>query len=72
MPWNPDSGESFGEYMRSKGVQVRPSGWTWTTRDQVIEDSPTRRTVRDQAGHEVTERTDEQGREHRDVHIHLR
>lgn len=72
MPWDPESGLTFGEYMRDKGIQVRPSGWTWATRDQVVEDSRTRKTVRDQAGHEVTERTDERGRDHRDVHIYLR
>lgn len=72
MPWDPESGQTFGEYVRSKRPQVRPSGWTWATRDQVVEDSPTRKTVRDQAGHDVTERTDERGRQHRDVRINLR
>lgn len=72
MPWTPETGQTFGEYMRDKAIQVRPSGWTWATRDQVVEDSPTRKTVRDQAGHDVTERTDGQGREHKDVNINLR
>lgn len=72
MPWDPSSGKTFGQYVREKGVQVRPSGWTWQTRDQVLEDTPTRRTVRDQAGNDVTERTDEHGGYHRDVAINLR
>ncbi|HEY9369314.1 hypothetical protein [Streptomyces sp.] len=71
MPWDPEQG-TFGAYMRSKNVQVRPVGWTWATRDQVLADTSARRTVRDQCGNDVTERTDEQGREHRDVNINLR
>ncbi|KAB8186857.1 hypothetical protein FH608_046040 [Nonomuraea phyllanthi] len=72
MSWDPASGITFGQYMRAKGVQVRPAGWSWQTRDQVLEDSPTRKTVRDQAGNDVTERTDEHGGYHRDVSINLR
>ncbi|MEU6710011.1 hypothetical protein ABZ897_00915 [Nonomuraea sp. NPDC046802] len=72
MSWDPASGITFGQYMRLKGVQVRPAGWTWQTRDQVLEDSPTRRTVRDQVGNDVTERTDDKGGYHRDVAINLR
>lgn len=71
MPWDPASGITFGEYARSKNLQIRPAGWTWTTRDQVLVDSPTRKTVRDQAGNDVTERSDESGY-HRDVTINLR
>jgi hypothetical protein len=63
---------TYGNYLRSKNLQVRPSGWTWVTRNQVVEDSPARKTVRDQCGHDVTERTDEHGGYHRDVTINLR
>lgn len=63
---------TYGNYLRGKNLQVRAGGWTWATCDQVVEDSPTRKTVRDQAGHDVTERTDERGRQHRDVRINLR
>lgn len=73
MPeYDPSSGITYGEWLRRKGIQVRPSGWTWQTRDQVLEDTPARRTVRDQCGHDVTERTDERGGYHRDVQINLR
>lgn len=69
MPWDPKDG-TFGAYVRDKNLQVRPSGWTWRTRDQPLEDTPTRRSVRDQLGHVVTERTDASGT-HRDVEINL-
>src|SRR5690606_17456725 len=76
VPWDPDSGQTFGEYVRSKGVQVRPGGWTWTTRDQVTEGrNPAGerfKTVTDQLGNEVTERTDAKGRQRKDVNIILR
>ncbi|MGA4989862.1 hypothetical protein [Nonomuraea bangladeshensis] len=71
-PYDPEVHGTYRQYLLGKGVQVRPSGWTSATRDQVLEDTPTRKTVRDQAGNDVTERTDEQGREHRDVQIYLR
>lgn len=71
MPWDPASGIPFGEYMRAKGIQVRPSGWTWRTRDEVRQGRrpdgvAVKRTV-DQLGHETTEHAD--GR--RDVTINL-
>lgn len=71
MSWNPDSGLTFGQYMRSKGVQVRAVGWTWRTRDQVttgrrVDGVAVKHTV-DQLGHETTEHAD--GR--RDVTINL-
>lgn len=71
MPWDPESGLTFGQYMRAKSVQVRPAGWTWRTRPQVLEDSRMRRTVRDENGHDVTERSDAHGGYHRDVTINL-
>lgn len=71
-PYDEAKHGSYGAYLRAKGLQVRPAGWSWNTRDQVLEDTPTRRTVRDQAGNDVTERTDENGGYHRDVNINLR
>jgi hypothetical protein len=63
---------TFGEYMRSKAVQVRPAGWTWATRDQVAtgrrEDGVLFEHRVDQLGHETTEHAD--GR--RDATINLR
>lgn len=70
--YDPAKHGTYGNYLRLKGIQVRAAGWSWNTRDQVVEDSPTRKTVRDQAGNDVTERTDEQGRQHKDVRINLR
>jgi hypothetical protein len=75
VPWDPDSGQTFGEYVLSKVVQVRPGGWTLTTRDQVTEGrNPAGerfKTVTDQLGNQVTERTDAKGRQRKDVHINL-
>ncbi|MEU4225800.1 hypothetical protein AB0F17_16020 [Nonomuraea sp. NPDC026600] len=62
----------YGRKLRAKNLQVRTGGWTWNTRDQVLADTPDRKTVRDQAGNDVTERTDENGGYHRDVTINLR
>lgn len=62
----------YGRKLRAKNLQVRTGGWTWNTRDQVLADSPTGKTVRDQAGNDVTERVDEHGGYHRDVMINLR
>lgn len=79
MPWDPESGQTFGEHLRGgaplgegRTADVITGERTWATRDQVLVDTPTRRTVRDQLGHEVTERTDSRGQQHRDVHINLR
>lgn len=69
-PYDPARHGSYADYLRGKNLQVRPAGWTWRTRDQVLKDSPTRKTVRDQAGNDVTERTDDSGY-HRDVTINL-
>lgn len=70
--YDPQIHGTYGNYLRAKAIQVRPTGWTWQTRDQVLKDTPTRKTVRDQAGNDVTERTDESGGYHRDVAINLR
>ncbi|MEU7741974.1 hypothetical protein [Nonomuraea sp. NPDC049158] len=69
---DPPEDISYGEKLRRKNLQVRTGGWSWRTRDQVLADSSTSRTVRDQAGNDVTERTDEHGGYHRDVTINLR
>ena len=72
-----DSGAhvSYAERLRRKGVQVRASGWSHHTRDQVSEgrtpEGERFKRVRDQLGHEVTERTDSGGVERRDVRINL-
>ncbi|MBN6054510.1 hypothetical protein JYK22_21390, partial [Nonomuraea sp. RK-328] len=69
MPgYGPDGSMSYAEWMQWKCVGAMQR--TWATKDQVLEDSPTRKTVRDQNGHDVTERTDERGY-HRDVTINL-
>jgi hypothetical protein len=75
MPEDSAADISYGEKLRRKGIQVRTSGWSWRTRDQVAEgrtDEGGRfKTVRDQAGHEVTEETTPTGRQRRHVHINL-
>lgn len=83
MPWDPDSGTNFGEYMRGgaplgqgRTADVVIGETTWATRDQVVEgrasDGTRYQVVRDQLGHDVTERTGPDGRQHRDVTINLR
>ncbi|MFD0883566.1 hypothetical protein ACFQ08_03195 [Streptosporangium algeriense] len=80
MAWDPESGESFGAYLRggaplgakARTVEVVEGGRTWATRDQVLVDTPTRRAVQDQLGHVVTEHTDDRGGYHRSVRINLR
>lgn len=78
MPWDPESG-TFGAYMRGgeplgegRSVDVVTGERTSATRDQVLVDTPRRKTVMDQLGHVVTERTDARGGYHRDVRINLR
>jgi len=72
MEQDPDSGLSYAEKLRRKGVQTRPSGWTWQTRDQVTvgrrEDGVQFERRVDQLGNETTEHAD--GR--RDVTINIR
>jgi hypothetical protein len=66
---------TYAERLRAKGVQVRPSGWTWGTRDQVAEwrtdDGARFKAVRDQGGHIVTEETTPSGRQRKHVAINL-
>ncbi len=83
MPHNPNSGQSFGEWMRGgaplgegRTTDVVTGEPTWQTRDQVTEGVTEagerfKRTT-DQLGHQVTERTDARGRQRRDVRINLR
>lgn len=80
MAWDPNSGQSFGEYLRggqprgdrARTVEVIEGGRTWATRDQVLVDTPTRRAVRDQLGHVITMETAPNGRERQHVRINLR
>lgn len=59
MPgYDPDSGLSYGEWLRDKNVQARPQGWSHATHDQVREyrsDRDGRRVkdVTDQLGNRV-------------------
>lgn len=74
MPEQPEEGLSYAEKLRRKGV--RALGRTWRTQDQVREgvrkDGTRFKTVRDQNGNDVTDRTGPDGRERRDVRINLR
>ena len=83
MPWEPESGQTFGEYARGgaplgKGrtADVVVGERTWVTCDQVTEGRTEEggrfKRVRDQLGNDVTERTDARGRQHKDVNINLR
>lgn len=84
MPHDPNSDQTFGQYMRGgaplgqgRTVEVIEGGQTWATKDQVLEDVPARRdtpgrkTVRDQRGHEITQETTPDGRERQHVRINL-
>ena len=76
MPYDPEVDGPYADWLKGKGVQARPQGFSNATRDQVVEgrrDDGTRfKTVRDQLGHDVTDRTGPDGRERRDVRINLR
>lgn len=75
MPETPDEDIPYAEKLRRKNVQVRPSGWTAATRDQVdegrTEDGGRYKHTTDQLGHEVTEETTPVGRERKHVQINL-
>lgn len=77
MPYDPEVDGRYADWLKDKGVQTRPGGWTNATHDQVLEDVPTRgdasgrKTVRDQLGHDVTQETTSDGRERRHVRINL-
>lgn len=51
--YDPDVHGSYGEWLRSKNIQTRPSGWSNATRDQVLVDTPSEKRVLDQLGNEV-------------------
>ena len=76
MPYDPEVDGPYADWLKGKGVQARPQGFSNATRDQVVEgrrDDGTRfKTVRDQLGNDVTDRTGPDGRERRDVRINLR
>lgn len=76
MPDESDDDIPYGERLRRKGIQVQSRGRTWATKDEVREgvrgDGTKFKTVRDQNGHDVTDRTGPDGRERRDVRINLR
>ena len=83
MPWDPETGQTFGEYARGgaplgegRTADVVTGERTWRTRDQVAEGRSEGggryKTVTDQLGHQVTERTDARGRQRKDVNIRLR
>jgi len=83
VPWDPDSGQTFGEWARGgeplgegRTTDVVVGERTWVTRDQVSEgrtDAGERfKKTTDQLGNQVTERTDQRGRQRKDVRINLR
>lgn len=83
MPWMPDSGQTFGEWLRGgaplgegRTTDVVTGERTWRTRDQVVEGRTASgerfKRVTDQLGHQVTERSDARGRQRKDVNIRLR
>lgn len=82
MPWDPNSGQTFGEYMRDgeplgegRTADVVVGERTFLTADQVREgtrDDGTRFQHRmDQRGHEVIRETSPDGRERQHVRINL-
>jgi hypothetical protein len=82
MPWDPESSQTFGEFMRDgeplggRTADVVTGDRTWATRDQVTEgrrdDGSRFKTTRDQLGHDVTVETTARGRERKHVRINLR
>ncbi|MER7213220.1 hypothetical protein ABT340_39670 [Streptosporangium sp. NPDC000239] len=61
---------TYAQWLQSKGVGSMRR--TYATKPQVLVDTAVQRTVRDENGHDVTDRTSPDGREHRDVTINLR
>lgn len=72
MPWDPDSGQSFGEYVRGKGVQVHGGKSTPRRRETVDDGGRRRREVTELTASgavtTTTNRTDSKG-DHQDVHV---
>lgn len=82
MPWDPDSGQPFGEYMRDgeplgegRTADVVVGERTFLTRDEVREgrreDGTRVQRVRDQRGNDVIRETAPDGRERQHVRINL-
>jgi hypothetical protein len=82
MPWDPEKDGPIGPWLRGgaplgegRTADVVIGKRTWRTRDQVkegrTETGERYKRVTDQLGHEVTERTDSRGGQHRDVRINL-
>jgi hypothetical protein len=67
--YGPDGSWTYAEELRWKAVGALRR--THVTKDRVLVDTPTQRTVRDGNGHDVTLRTDERGVERQDVTINL-
>ncbi|MBG0830509.1 hypothetical protein HS041_22365 [Planomonospora sp. ID67723] len=79
MAWDPESGQTFGEWARGgaplgegRTAEVIASGQTWATKDQVLVDTRRRKAVQDQLGNVVTHETTETGKERKHVRINLR
>ncbi|MFI6595003.1 hypothetical protein ACIBHX_02075 [Nonomuraea sp. NPDC050536] len=83
MPWDPNSDQTFGEWMRGgeplgqgRTADVVVGERTWATRDQVDEghtrEGGRYKTTTDQAGHQVSQETTSDGRERQHVRINLR
>lgn len=64
MPWDPASGQTFGQYCRDKHLQTRAGGWTNATRDVVTEGVDKRgqrfKSTRDQLGNDVVQHGSDQ------------
>ncbi|WP_214322094.1 hypothetical protein [Nonomuraea sediminis] len=82
MPWDPSSGQTFGEWMRDgaplgegRTADVVVGERTWATRDQVeegrTEEGGRYKAVRDQNGHHVIEETRPSGELRQHVQINL-
>ncbi|MEV0619604.1 hypothetical protein AB0I81_40240 [Nonomuraea sp. NPDC050404] len=73
MPWDPNGAETFGAYMRGKSLQVH-GGRSAPQRREFRDESDRRRRevteiTESGAVTTVTNRTDERGGAHQDVHV---
>ncbi|NJP27110.1 hypothetical protein FLW53_23495 [Microbispora sp. SCL1-1] len=72
--FDPSLGITYGEHLRRKGIQVKGDRAVARTREPLDEHGRRRRIVteRTESGAiaVTTQRTDERGGEHQDVHIH--
>ncbi|MFN2636915.1 MAG: hypothetical protein ABR585_07815 [Gemmatimonadaceae bacterium] len=78
MAWDPETGQTFGAYMRGddgRTVEVTVGGRTFATKDQVVEGRTPEggqfKVIRDQAGHDTSYETTPDGRERKHVHLNL-